>query len=1355
MSCPTSSDQSFGPRVDPACRSFDFTLEFEDIFFACLPSALLVLLAPSRIVPLLRKPATFVVRSRLLVAKLAVLSAVLGLQLAFLALRIQISTFRTSASLGADVLAFIATLTVVVVSVLNHQRSLRPSTLISVYLSASVVLGIPRVRTIWLLGNSGPVPIVQALVFTLTFTALVLESIEAKSSLSESGFQYEKLATAEQRSGFWARTCFSWLANTFRTGYSKVISLADLPGLDPSLESRLLHKSLVAAWSKFFTFAQPFLINTTVTFVGQDRPDSNYGKGLIGAWALVYLGLTVSSSIYQYHNLRFTTRLRGGLIALIYQQTVHTREVDTGEITAVSLMGTDVERIYMSMSALHTVWGSLLDIAVASWLLGLQLSLACLAPIVLVLCFIIAMSRISVATKTAQVQWIEKIQKRLQATTTMLGEMKAVKMLGLSQVMSNNIQNLRGDEIETSKTFRKLLVATLLYSLTPITLAPIATFAIYVIISVFWKNETLLPAQAFTSIALVSLLTTPVVMFIQLLPQVIQSFGCFDRIQAFCEGPNDRVPESTTSRYSTTQISEATANAGADEPGVLKSQVIAFVGESFGWKNDQPILHDLNVDIERDSVTVIVGPVGSGKSTFLSAILGDLIAISSNAKTDAAAKQERESMAFCSQTPWLENGSIRKNILGVSSYEEKWYGSVTSACGLDADFQAVQKGDLTLVGSKGASLSGGQKQRIALARAVYSRRRVVVLDDVFSGMDARTAHHISIRLLGSDGLLRRQHYSVIIATHSHKIMSLADTMISLENVNSADAEDPSSMSHNDVRRKHGEKAVYQYYLRSAGWKAVTFYGVSVVAWMFFSEFSTVWVKWWSESNSAKANQSVGYYMGIYAMLGVLGTIGASLAAWFAFLDIITNTAMNLHSDLLKTTLSFSEDMQLLDMDLPSNLVNYTSTSVSALAKIIILAVFSQYLGITLPFLATVLYFLQRFYLQTSRQVRLLGIEAKAPLYTHFSESVAGVSTIRAFGWEKQYQERNYRHIDLSQRPNYTQSCIQAWLSFVLNLVVAVLAVTLVTIVVIWHDKFSAGSVGVSLVMVIGFSEILSRLIQSWTKLESSVGAVSRIRHFMSDTETEATSGRRSPPPQWPLAGSINFSGVVAYYGSHANPVLKGVSLSVQAGEHVAVCGRSGSGKTSLILSLLQMIDIKEGAIEIDSVDISTLVHTELRHCINVVSQDPFLMPGTIRFNINPFGPALDDEIFIRALERVGVWTLVREQGGLDQEMDVKTWSAGQKQLLCLARAMLRHCKILILDEAMSSVDSETEAVMQEIIDTEFPHCTVLAVMHRLKHVTSYDKVALIGDGQLLEFGEPAALISGETLFSELYRMNSV
>ena len=235
------------------------------------------------------------------------------------------------------------------------------------------------------------------------------------------------------------------------------------------------------------------------------------------------------------------------------------------------------------------------------------------------------------------------------------------------------------------------------------------------------------------------------------------------------------------------------------------------------------------------------------------------------------------------------------------------------------------------------------------------------------------------------------------------------------------------------------------------------------------------------------------------------------------------------------------------MDLPLTMVNYTSckplitcrcavvnhaiAASSAAIKVVIIAIFSKYLGIAIPFVGVLVYFLQSFYLKTSRQIRLLGIEARAPLYAHFTESQSGAATIRAFGWQSQYQEQNFKLVDVSQQPSYLQSCIQTWLGFVLDIMVTVLAIVLVGTVITWHDKFSAGSVGVSLVMVVGFNTTVSRLIQTWTKLESSIGAVARVKRFSIGTDSEEDLGKaEAVPPEWPHSGSLEFENVVASYG---------------------------------------------------------------------------------------------------------------------------------------------------------------------------------------------------------------------------------
>ncbi|KAI4597228.1 hypothetical protein KJ359_004741 [Pestalotiopsis sp. 9143b] len=1063
--------------------------------------------------------------------------------------------------------------------------------------------------------------------------------------------------------------------------------------------------------------------------------------------------LQCTTALGSYQTTRFVTRLKGGLIGLIYQETMKARTVDLGPTTAVAVMGTDVERIGQNFQSIHEMWASIIEVAVAIWLLEQQIFLACLAPVAVIIIIFLITGPLSNSAKTAQKLWIEKVQERLRITSAMLDDMKAVKMLGLSGVTSDIVEGLRRAEIEKSEVYRKLMCWNVGLSNAVMNLAPLATFAIYVIISLYWKDGSLLTAQTFTSIALINLLTTPVLMLIQLMPQLLQCISFFDRIQEYCNyaddnsahGESNESSEHNGSSISLQSLARATPTQSVDPA----KHVLAVENKSFAWEKSKPyFLKDISLRILPGTITVCVGVVGSGKTMLLESILGETIS-NLGRECDRTAP-----IAYCAQQPWLENTTIRNNIIGASHYDAQWYKTVQSACALDSDFRTLERGDKTTVGSKGLNLSGGQKQRIALARAVYSRRDIVVLDDVFSGMDAHTVDHVSRQLLSSSGLFRSRGITVILATHSHKLMSFGDTILALEDgrivemgspqelqsrngyvanlnlntssrdpdhihqqpdhsplnrvdsaiaesfISTADALEAEDKDASDATRKNGDWSVYSYYFSSSGYLLVASLLTTVAAWTFCTEFATVWLDWWSEANEDEPNKNVGMYMGVYTALCLLGACMIAASCKFAFVDIISRSSFRLHSNLLAATMRaplrfftstdtgtltnrFSQDMELIDMNLPIIMVNYISTGFSSVAKAIILVVFSRYLAATVPFVLAALYALQSFYLRTSRQVRLLEIEAKAPLYTHFLESVAGAATIRAFGWQSVYQERNYKLIDQSQRPAYLQYCIQHWLSFVLDMLVTALAVILVAVIVTWKDKFTAGNVGVSLVMVMTFSTVLMRLIKMWTMMESSIGAVARVKRFATETESEE---RNDPSTEvaadWPTQGAIEFQSLVAAHGPDSEPVIKGLSMTIKPGEHVAICGRSGSGKTSLILALLQMLETQEGRILVDGINVSTVSLTDTRSHLNVVPQDPFLMPGTIRFNIDPIGKAFDEDI-TRALERVHLWPIVEEQGGLGAELDTVAWSAGQKQLLCLARAMVRNSKVLILDEATS------------------------------------------------------------------------
>ncbi|KAM0552701.1 hypothetical protein ACHAPJ_007798 [Fusarium lateritium] len=1047
--------------------------------------------------------------------------------------------------------------------------------------------------------------------------------------------------------------------------------------------------------------------------------------------------LAFANSIYQYQVSRFMARFRGSLIGIIYQQTLQARAADLGQVTAIALVGADVERIAMAMSFIHEAWGCILDISVAIWLLKRQLSIACVAPAFVVIILLAVTGPLGPMMKMAQLQWIQKVQERLRVTTAMLENMKAVKMLGLSDVMSSIIDKARKNEIASSAAFRKILVLQLIASNAPINMAPVVTFAVYVIIAVFWKNESLLAAQGFAAMTLINLLTTPTLLFIQAFPTLIRSIACFDRIQEYCN----------YTEMSARNSLEHPDGCSSDFSKPEKQVPVSVHAQSIAWASSKPaVLHDVDVDINEASLAVIVGPVRSGKSTLLNSMLGETVA---QLPILSHPQQRANRAAYCGQEPWLETGTIRSNILGMSPYEARWYTTVKHACGLDPDIQAMKKGDQSPVASRGTNLSGGQRQRVALARAVYSRRRVVILDDVFSGMDAHTAEFVSQQLLGKRGLLRRDATTVILATHN----AMADLLIALEGEKIAaigspealrsegypvkhdrqesrdgniedteqvqgeisDQVDPSveqftrsssetevEAKEDDPRRKQGDVSVYKYYLSSSGWSTTLTFIAFTMASVFCTEFPTIWLKWWAEANARQPNQNVGMYMGVFAAVGTSGVLVTGLACCFAFIRIISNSALHLHSALLETTINapfryfvavdtgslinrFSQDLELIDMNLPMVMINFVLALFSSMAKLIILAVFSRYLSAAVPIFALVLYLLQRFYLQTSRQVRLLDIEAKAPLYNHILETVAGASTIRAFGWQAEYAERNFQYTDASQRVSYMQESVQNWLSFVLDIVVAILAIALVGMVLTWPQLFDAGSVGVSLIMLISFSNLLTRLLKAWTSMESSIGAVSRVKRFVADTESENNPeiGRGTDLPEgWPLNGKLSLENVFASHKPKTEPVLKGISLSISAGEHIAICGRTGSGKSSLILSLLRMLEVERGHILIDDYDVSNAGVADLRTRINVVPQDPFFIPGTILLNLDPFRVASDDDV-AAVLHKLGLTDTIRASGGLEQELDMAAWSAGQKQLLCLARAMLRKSKILILDEAMS------------------------------------------------------------------------
>ncbi|PYH44095.1 P-loop containing nucleoside triphosphate hydrolase protein [Aspergillus saccharolyticus JOP 1030-1] len=1417
--CPRGSDTSLGPVVNVNCRPFDFTLLFEDVFVACIPSLIFLSLHVVRTAHVVRKPAKVAPpRQTLYFTALYVL--LFGSQLALLAVRRLHPTLQTSLSTAAQALQAIDTGVSIFNSNIERARSVRPPIWPNLHLFVTGLLDTVRVRTFWLASKSYLAPILISVTLGLRISLLILEST---TTTTTSNISRGQNASKEDISNLWGLCFLTWVLPVLKQGLVAPLTLEQVPLISQNLRAEELTRRLRTQWEQVyqsrknqlfvtvfwtfkteflkavlprlcysaFTLMQPCLVNALIKFV--DSPENpmtrNKGYGLIGASAIVYIGLATSKALYNRQAYRFVISVRGALLATVYSRTLELGVVEQGSTSAITLMGTDVERIATGFRDVHEIWASPIDIGLAVWLLGRQLAVSCAVPVALSLSELMYLSPAAVAmANPAQRSWIERVQFRIDATRQMLNDLKSIKLLGLGTSIESIISRYRSAEIATSRRFRSLLCWEVSIANFSWLVSPAASFTLFTVLSAASGGSSLNPAQAFTALSLMSMITLPVLTLIQALPALFQCLGSLSRLQEYFSQPH-ALPLLVDAK-SLSSSTSLLGRSGSEVPsiGAEKGPLISIRNATVKWSAAGPeALRAIDLDVHKGDIIAVMGPVSAGKTTLLESILGETVV------EQGYIHALPVPTAYCTQVPWLVEGSVRENIVGPLALQPEWYHQVLWMCGVSEDLQALPKGDLTPVGGQGNALSGGQKQRVALARAVYSRCEVVVLDDVFSGLDPVTRERICQRLLDIDrGYFRRQGTTVLFSTHHSKVAALADQVLVLENGrimqhNQSEAtnrppgaqtidlipdEDTAqkwplaseaclehkgneSDSNDDIPeqaqpRPSGIEAEsgYSYYLKSTGRRLAATYVILVLVASFCQDFPNLWLKWWSSDSSNTSNQLSGMYLGVFIAFAVGTVVVGAAGSWVYLIRMISNSAERLHGDLLSSMLRFSQDLELVDMTLPLAAVNATKALGACLLKMVILFVVAKYMSLAVPPLLLVCYVLQKCYTRTSRQVRLLAIEAKAPLFQHLSEALSGGATIRAFGWQGYMHAVNLAMVDDSQKCTYTLFMIQQWLTLAMDLLASGLIVLLTLLTVFMRGSFDAGSSGTAVVTLMSFTQELSRVLKFWTLTESCLGAVSRIQSFAAHTPSE-TGGKSalSRETVWPSRGAIELQGVTAAYKS--TPILNSVSLHISPGQKVALCGRSGSGKSSLLLCLGGLLRPQSGSIHIDGVDLASLSPKTICSRLSVVPQEPCYLPGTIRFNIDP-AQTLSEGALARVLQTTHLTGLVTQLGGLDAELDPARWSAGQGQLLALARAMARNSRVLVLDEAMSRVDQATQSLMDSIISEEFVDCTVISIVHRYENISWFDTVAVMENGVVVEFDRPAILLARETRFRHLY-----
>ncbi|KAI0918434.1 hypothetical protein AcV5_002428 [Taiwanofungus camphoratus] len=888
------------------------------------------------------------------------------------------------------------------------------------------------------------------------------------------------------------------------------------------------------------------------------------------------------------------------------------------------------------------------------------------------------------------------------------------------------------------------------------------------------------------------------------------------------------------------------------------------------------LLMDLTLKFPLGELSLICGKLGSGKSLLLLGLLGeadlltgritcprsppDIIASFSGVLVPEEEWIVQGACAYVPQTAWLRNASIRENILFDLPFVEERYHKTLEVCALLSDLQILEDGDMSEIGERGVNLSGGQKARVSLARAVYSRASVLLLDDVLSAVDAHTARHLFYECLKGD--LMRGRTVILVSHHVQLCAPSAGYIVALDNgrvifegnrdafrssdvlntlvqsgaTDSTDDKEETAVTgveeaiseknlpngngegssettstsgttaidpevkpeKNKVPRKLIEeekravgrigKDIWAAYIGACGGYGYwILFALALMLAALSPVFENGWLRVWTGSALEKEDpRSPIYYITIYSVITAIGLI-LSTIRWLVLYHGGIHASTVLYKKLLEGVLfanirfhdtvsrgrllnRFGNDFEGVDSTLPDNFGRSIMYGLSATTTFLTLT----YVGGPPFFLAAVLlgtlyYSIGRVYGQTSRDMRRLDSVTRSPLYSIYGETIAGVTVLRAFGASSKFLRDMLRRVDTNSNPYYwrwggkpticrTIQCtknvkVNRWLSARFNLLSSAV-VGMTAFVAILTPSITASLAGFALAFASTVTDDLLLLVLRFVGLEQSMVAIERIKEFSELKREPLEFVEPRPPASWPQKGAIKCEDLVIRYAPELPNVLHNLNFEIQPGEKIGVLGRTGSGKSTLALSFFRFVEPTEGRILIDGLDISKLGLTDLRSKLTIIPQDPTILSGTLRSTLDVFNEYEDAEIY-EALRRVH---LIPSSDTPAEDADAvnanvfrnldssvseggENFSTGEKQLLCMARAILKRSKVLLMDEATASVDYATDELIGKTIRQEFAESTILTIAHRLRTVIDYDRVMLLDHGRIAEFDKPATLLA--------------
>ncbi|KAL4815805.1 hypothetical protein BDW67DRAFT_185524 [Aspergillus spinulosporus] len=657
-------------------------------------------------------------------------------------------------AIGLLVIAVMGTL-----SFLEYCRSPRPLSLLTLYLLAAAPLNVARACTLWYMPSSNEVVISFTVTVVLMVIALGLELAPKDGLIRE---EVDEKPSPEQRRGIVERLLLTWIVPVFAHGYQNMFTSATLPAVDPRLTSCRLNESAITDldqplfyslvqlhWQDLLspilpracflglTLAQAFLVKTATAAVSNPRTAQQTQNSLVGAYVLVYLGMAVSRSLLfmdPENAVRAAVAVQASLTDFVFQRLVHLDSVIDLAGSATTLFG---------CRDIHEIWANLITTAIALFLIERSISIAMVTALGVSIVCMASVFLVSLGGSQAQKHWFEATEIRVAQVVKILADFKSIKMMGYTSELFSSLTAARIHEVQHSQTFRAFMIVMATLSQGATALVPAFGFAMYVLLHNSGDGEVLSASLAFGTLTLFSILTSSVGQLINSVFGTVTAVGCISRVQDLC-----------TKHY---RIDPYKANSPAEPP----HSIMAMNRASAKYDEDShDVIQKASFEVKPGMIVRVEGPVASGKSTLLKMILGKVrycagkVAISNKI------------ISYCNQNPWLDHVSIQENITGPAPFNPEQYANAIRIYALEADLEAIPKGDACLCFGNGTTLSGGQKARIGLARAIYARPRILVLDNCLSGLDANTEHLVLENLFGKRGFVHEHSITTFLVSSS-------------------------------------------------------------------------------------------------------------------------------------------------------------------------------------------------------------------------------------------------------------------------------------------------------------------------------------------------------------------------------------------------------------------------------------------------------------------------------------------------------------------------------------------------------------------------------------------------------------